>query len=514
MIARLIIGFLIVSGIPGLVYGQNRPFPQALDYEDCIKPDNVTQKEMNASVTDFYEYWKSAYLRESNGRTPGGWYVYSHPDDPDKKSVSEAHGYGMILMALMAGFDDSAKVYFDGMFAVYNDHRSTIDSDLMSWIISPDEDPAEDEDSATDGDMDIAYALLLADNQWGSTGAINYLDEARRIITDGIKQSNTNNSRLMLGDWWVYDTKWAWASRSSDWMTDHLQAYYRFTNDISWLNLADSVFSLINENSTNYSPSTGLMPDFVDQYPVQPVPPWFLESEYDGQYNWNACRFPWRMAVDFAHFGTVNAKNALDKILVWIKADTENHPANIKPGYLLSGEPIPDRDYTSNAFTAPIIAACIVNQAHQQYLNDGWALIKDVKEAYYADTINLLCMLLISGNWWNPEVDTSSIADRGNQDIQAAPAMLYQNYPNPFGEVRPSGAGSLTVIRYRLAVPAFVNLEIYNSLGQKVRQLVNLMQMAGEYRINFEGSGLSGGIYYYRLRIGQKALVRKMFLLR
>ena len=39
-----------------------------------------------------------------------------------------------------------------------------------------------DETSATDGDMDIAYSLLLADKQWGSKGAINYLQSGRDMI--------------------------------------------------------------------------------------------------------------------------------------------------------------------------------------------------------------------------------------------------------------------------------------------------------------------------------------------
>ena len=54
-------------------------------------------------------------------------------------------------------------------------------------------------DSATDGDLDIAYSLLLAHKQWGSNGTVNYLKEAQDMITKGIKASNvTNNNRLNL----------------------------------------------------------------------------------------------------------------------------------------------------------------------------------------------------------------------------------------------------------------------------------------------------------------------------
>lgn len=56
----------------------------------------------------------------------------------------------------------------------------------------------------------IAYALLLAHDQWGSDGEINYLIEANRIIINGLKTSNTKNYRMMLGDWWIYGD-WEWA---------------------------------------------------------------------------------------------------------------------------------------------------------------------------------------------------------------------------------------------------------------------------------------------------------------
>ncbi len=494
----------------GVTFSQNKPFPQALDYDHCIKPDVVTQEDLNTTVKNFYDYWKDAYLQPSNGQTPGGWYIYSHPGDPDKKSVSEAHGYGMIIMALMAGYDDSARVYFDGMYAMYNDHRSTVDHDLMSWIISPDEDPADDEDNATDGDMDIAYALLLANAQWGSDGAINYLAEAKRIITDGTKESNTNHTRLMLGDWWFYDSKWEWATRSSDWMTDHLRAYFTATQDSFWLASADTIYSMVAAITENYAPATGLMPDFVDQEKPQPAPPNFLESEYDGSYNWNACRFPWRIATDFAHYGTEEAKAALNTILAWLKPATANNPANIKPGYFLDGTPIPDRDYTSNAFTAPLIAACIVDSAHQAYLNVGWSLIKGIHDNYYADTINLLCQLLISGNWWYPSQTTSLIHHHGPANILPAGIYLAQNYPNPFNPT--------TVISYFVgaqnATPVQVQLVIYNVLGQKVQTLVNSKQQAGKHTVTFDASGLSSGIYYYRLSTGVFTQSRKMIVLR
>jgi hypothetical protein len=89
--------------------------------------------------------------------------------------------------------------------------------------------------------------------------------------------------------------------------------------------------------------------------------------------------------------------------------------------------------------------------------------------------------------------------------------QLYQNYPNPFN---PS-----TEIRYQLAFAREVQLTIYNSLGQQVRQLINEPQSAGEKRIEWNGlddsgKAVSSGVYLYQLRAGQFSSVKKMVLMR
>src|SRR5215813_6202443 len=176
--------------------GANRPFPQNLTYPGCIKPNNVTQTDMNNSVESHYDHWKKTYVRQSNGVTPGGgYYVFMKGTggSGDEITTSEAHGYGMIIFALMAGYDDQAKQYFDGMFNMFDKHRSKNNPNNMSWVIDSSELASKDQGSATDGDMDIAYAFMLAHFQWGSKGNINYLTQAQRIISDGIKNSAMGN---------------------------------------------------------------------------------------------------------------------------------------------------------------------------------------------------------------------------------------------------------------------------------------------------------------------------------
>jgi hypothetical protein len=83
---------------------------------------------------------------------------------------------------------------------------------------------------------------------------------------------------------------------------------------------------------------------------------------------------------------------------------------------------------------------------------------------------------------------------------------LLQNYPNPFN---PS-----TTIRYGLPNRSHVSLTVYNTLGQQVALLQNGEQEAGYHEVKFDGSGLSSGVYFYRLQAGEVVQTRKLLLIR
>ena len=123
--------------------------------------------------------------------------------DANNLTVAEGHGYGMMLMALMAGHEPDAQVIFDGMFAYFREHPTAFHQYLMgSYEDLTCATPPGDFDSAADGDLDIAYALLLADRQWGSCGAVNYLLEAQRVLVDiADGDLDVTKTYVLLGDW-------------------------------------------------------------------------------------------------------------------------------------------------------------------------------------------------------------------------------------------------------------------------------------------------------------------------
>ncbi len=83
---------------------------------------------------------------------------------------------------------------------------------------------------------------------------------------------------------------------------------------------------------------------------------------------------------------------------------------------------------------------------------------------------------------------------------------LDQNFPNPFNPT--------TKINYSLPTTQNLILKIFDVLGREVIELVNEKQNAGNYSVTFDGSGLSGGVYFYKLEAGDFVEVKKMILIK
>lgn len=83
--------------------------------------------------------------------------------------------------------------------------------------------------------------------------------------------------------------------------------------------------------------------------------------------------------------------------------------------------------------------------------------------------------------------------------------QLNQNYPNPFNPE--------TKITFEIPEETFVKLVIYNVLGQKVKVLKNEIMQPGSYTVNFDGSKLSSGVYFYKLETNVFSETKKMLLL-
>jgi hypothetical protein len=97
----------------------------------------------------------------------------------------------------------------------------------------------------------------------------------------------------------------------------------------------------------------------------------------------------------------------------------------------------------------------------------------------------------------------------GVKEAEADPPTrfeLAQNYPNPFNPT--------TTIRYGIPRVATVTLSVFNLLGQQVARPVHEIQTAGYHSVEFDGSALANGTYYYRLQAGEFADVKRLLLLK
>lgn len=83
---------------------------------------------------------------------------------------------------------------------------------------------------------------------------------------------------------------------------------------------------------------------------------------------------------------------------------------------------------------------------------------------------------------------------------------LEQNYPNPFNPV--------TNLEFRISKLGFVSLKIYDVLGKEVKTLVNEKLSPGNYKVEFDGSNLTSGVYFYRLTAGEFTDTKRMMLVK
>ncbi|MBS4035633.1 MAG: T9SS type A sorting domain-containing protein [Ignavibacterium sp.] len=83
---------------------------------------------------------------------------------------------------------------------------------------------------------------------------------------------------------------------------------------------------------------------------------------------------------------------------------------------------------------------------------------------------------------------------------------LYQNHPNPFNP--------LTVISYHLPVSGYVTLKVCDIIGNEIATLIDENKPAGMDEVEFDGSYLSSGVYFYKLKVGNFVNIKKMILLK
>lgn len=98
------------------------------------------------------------------------------------------------------------------------------------------------------------------------------------------------------------------------------------------------------------------------------------------------------------------------------------------------------------------------------------------------------------------------VSSSENEAVKPVEYKLEQNYPNPFNPA--------TTISYSLPKAGNVTLKIFNVLGQEVKTLINEYQNQGNYKVTFDASALTSGVYFYSLNADNNVQIKKMMLIK
>lgn len=407
----------------GYLFAARTDFPSG--YGRGLKPTNYTNGQMDTAVRTQFNAWKAARINGPFTVTSHAQSVYAGAQvtgtyydqfsSASKSWVSEGQGYSMLIFVIMAGYDANARTIFDGIFKMgrarpaFGQIANVAPSAkyLMEWYALPDLTSPNDGYNAADGDLDVALALLMADRQWGSTGSINYFQEALNTIgaiKDCNCQSTAGNTTgvpmINIGGSFRY------ATRTSDYMYDNFRQFALATGDTFWNTAITNCQTLITNIIAGYSPVSKLQPGWILDTTTSPIPsPAGASPDHsglEGYYDYNACRNPWRWGTYYLMTGNATAKAHAGGCTAAINSEAGGNADSVGNYYFLNGAGQTPR-YRNIAFThgAAIGAMCGANAGDQTWLNTLMTnFTNNVTTGYFDTELTLLAMIVMSGNWW------------------------------------------------------------------------------------------------------------------
>ncbi|WP_240521985.1 glycosyl hydrolase family 8 [Amycolatopsis vastitatis] len=397
----------------------NHPFPAHVTYATGVLP-SASQAARDTAVERQYDSWKATYLVA--GCAAGQYYVSTKGDDdaPNNGPVSESQGYGMNIVPLMAGYDVNAKAEFDGLWNLVSTHRDG--QGMMQWQLDGKTCKYADSgtpDSATDGDLDIGYGLLLADKQWGgySAAATDWLAKfyAADVAPDGhLKAEDDGDNNV---------------TRPSDHMYDHLRAFAAYDKAHDWNKVITRTEAVDTAFSAKYSPTTGLLSDFVlgaDTGGPSPAPAKYRENQPDNIVGYNSIRVPWHLGTDALLNGSTAAVelSLATKESACLKAQSGGVPTKVYPHTNLDCTPHPT-DGSGHSDTQAEEAGDSIGPAAMAAGDQAWtdAIWNELAtnpfgDPYYGETIKMLVYIVMAGDYWSPT------GPPGGGTGPAAPAAL------------------------------------------------------------------------------------------
>jgi endo-1,4-beta-D-glucanase Y len=267
------------------------------------------------------------------------------------------------------------------------------DNGLMDWYINAAGTDRAGTGAATDADEDMAFALVLADRQWGGRGTLDrsYLeyaeDQIKRVWDHEIYEGKLPRAGDHWGDWNNVNISY------------FAPAYYRVFaqidgNHTGWDAVLKTVYDTIDNalNASNGNEQNGLVPAWCTSQGVPGSP---------GHYQYDACRTPFRIGLDFCWFGEPRAQAYVAKTTQFFAAIGA---ASIADGYDLNGAPHPaNPGGRSAAFIGPAAVGAMASPSYPLFLEQGYAALATgnllVGGIYYGESWTVLSLLMLTGNF-------------------------------------------------------------------------------------------------------------------
>jgi len=386
----LFVGLFVVNGLfaqinyggtPAVKFGKNT------NYKYGIMPTNLPTGGTygtSQAAADAYNTWKSTYVSTSGSSSRVLF-------DDGSSTVSEGIGYGMLLSVYAAD-----KTLFDGLWTYCKAHLDG--NGLMNWKYDSGGNMTGS-GSATDADLDIAMALIIAAEQWSSTSGNTYKTDAQTMIT-AIKNKldlGADGSTLNGDTWGNSNT-----CRNPSYFAP---AYYTQFAKVDATNATFWGTTAINATNTvlnaNRNTTSGLVSNWCDVSGTENS----CGNTGSGAngYGADACRNPWRMAVDYLWNGS-SASSAATSINSKLTAFVNGYENQLKGPQTNRAVSNPSGGSYINGSYATFALAPMTSASAQSSLNKCYTAVANLSgnDAYFNATMRCITLFTLTGNFWAP----------------------------------------------------------------------------------------------------------------
>jgi len=370
------------------------PFPHQQRLAHCTYPSAANHED----VLRAFRSYRDEIVTADGAR---GFLRPRRPDTPDgvpNSTVSEGIAYGLMIAVML---DEQA--LFDAFYGYALEFRN--ENGLMSWYIAPDGSRALGTGAASDADEDIAWALVMADRQWGGRGALaqSYLDHAKRDI-DRIYELDVDHGAL--ADLFLPGDEW----RGRDvWNPSYFApSEYRLFGEVSgnasgWQRVVDRGYLALDAclSRDNGNAENGLVPAWCTAAgsPIEAFPGAMTNYQTD------SARLPFRLGQDHAYYDEARARAILKKTSAFFAGVGAD---GIGDGYRLDGTPFPDPktprpNAGSAVFVGPAAVGAMHDARYQAFIDRAYARVRSgqllARSRYYNLSWTVLSLLMLTGNF-------------------------------------------------------------------------------------------------------------------